>query len=179
VSDQNYSCPSCGHSSFPSFVPNAQDKLVVQCVKCNHMDQTLTPANWNVGIAALKGEGESRDGWQGKRAVIVDTMLGASAPTASFAITNEMRPSLAPSFTQPAAPHDILSWIEQRSMWLAAEEARLDGELAGLRAKIAATRAEYKKLSRMTRVAKRDEAQEAIARDLRPPLQTAFVPTSN
>lgn len=165
----DYDCPACGTSSFPSFVPNAKDKLVVQCVKCRHMDETRGPAHFTVGIAAMPNGDSSEAGWKGKTMVHVD--VSSPAPQIKSAATHP------PRSTEPSAPTDVISMIERRAMWLGAEEARLDGELAGIRARIAAVRGERKKLDRMLRVARRDEAQSEMA--LRPSLQSTLVPMNN
>ncbi len=166
--NQDYKCPACDFIGFPTFVPNDKDKLILECPKCNRRDGTITPANFSVGIAAMPSGGGAEAGWKNKTAVEVDltpaiipaTPLPARVP--------------APHAAQPVGPGDVLAWIEQRSMWLGAEEARLDGELSGLRAKIAAVKSERKKLDRMLRVAKRDEAE----RDLRP-LQSTLLPMNS
>jgi hypothetical protein len=73
-------------------------------------------------------------------------------------------PAPAATYQPPPAlqPTNVIAALEERSIWLAGEEARLCGERARVDANLAAVRAESKQLNRMLRVGRRDAARDAI-----------------
>lgn len=179
----DFVCQACGVKEFPSFVMNAKSKLIAECTRCQWQDPSRGPSDFGKGLAAMpSGAGATSPGWGGKNVVVVDLNPARPDPRqAPTAVSHT--PVVAPGYAPYAAlgpapavpaitPGDVLSWIEQRAMWLAAEEARIEGDIAAQRARLAGVKAEQKRLMRMMRAGRRDEAREP--QDARPPTQTTL-----
>lgn len=165
---------------------SAQSRLIAECTFCQWQNPSLGPADFSKGVASMPTGGATGPGWSGKQMVVVDLNHAAKPmpvaqsqtyQTPTAALPNGYTPYASlppgPAPTVPSmAPGDVLSWIEQRAMWLAAEEARIEGEIASQKSRLAGVKAEQKRLMRMMRAGRRDEAREEIVRA--PPLQTTL-----
>jgi hypothetical protein len=157
-----YTCPNCAKTAFPTFVLSDKTaKLVAQCAndECLHIDQSLGPSDFSRGVASFS-ESESGPGWAGKRQVVVDLKVPSPPVARSAPVIPAPQPS--PHVAAPAPPTDVIGMIEERAMWLAAEEARLAGVIAKAQAEAAGVRAEAKRLTRMLRAAHRESVAERL-----------------
>jgi hypothetical protein len=157
-----YTCPNCARTAFPTFVLSDKTaKLVAQCAndECLHIDQSLGPSDFSKGVASFS-ESESGPGWAGKRQVVVDVKGTALGPVTSPHPSQAQPAPRVPA--PPSPPTDVIGMIEERAMWLAAEEARLAGVIAKAQAEAAGVRAEAKRLTRMLRAAHRDNAADRV-----------------
>ena len=161
---KEYTCPACGKTAFPGFIPNDKYKLVVQCanIDCNRVDGSLGPSDFSQGIAVMPTEtSQKTEGrWTAVRshtvapgANILDLPTRAQAPVVIIDRSISQTPFSPPS---AHAPGDVLSWIEDRALWLAAEEARIAGAIAELQSKRAGVLAEKKQLDKMLKSARRE-----------------------
>ena len=166
------SCPKCDRVAFPQFVMANSGKLVARCSNpdCVYEDHSLGPSNFNRGVAVVA------DG-NGVRQVIPVTTSAPPEPPRQMSLQPmpqlaQPAPAAAPVIEAPppmrasAAPGDVIGWIEDRAAWLAAEEARLEGEIATTRAKLAGLRVERRRLDKMLRAGRREF-------DVRPLAKTA------
>jgi hypothetical protein len=171
----SYTCQSCQKTSFPHFIladkgPRA-GKLVVECPnpECLRVDNALGPEHFNSGVAAIRDESKpDGEGWQGKRQVIVDTNADVATQTAQLAQVGAT-PS-APAVEHvgrhvvtQAAPKDIVTLLQEKSLALAAEEARLTDTIANAKLQLDATKAERKRIEKMLAVGRRDQARAQAA----------------
>lgn len=136
-----YACTRCGLEAFPSFVLANSGKLIVECTRCQNQDPGLGPSDFTKGLAVSKTDGAV--GWGGRQVTVTES---TAARTPSVARTVQSTPARP---VAPTAPGDVISWIEERTLWLATEEARLEGEAAGVRSQLATCRAERKRLQKM------------------------------
>jgi hypothetical protein len=161
----SYPCPNCQKTSFPNFVLNdRKGHLVVQCPnpECLHIDNTLQPKDFTAGVAALdRVDANKEPGWQGRKQVVVDpnaevttqTVAATSPPTAvapAAAVFATVTPAAQP-------PRDVVAWLEERTLALALEEARLTNDITSLKARIGAAKSERKRLEKMLAVGRRDQ----------------------
>ena len=179
----NFTCPNCSKTSFPAFVLNdTTGKLVAQCTngECLFTDNRLGPNDFNQGIAAMPVDGSNgAAGWASKQQVLVttETERAPAAHLRPFGAPPIVPPlasgPLAPApyrVAAPAEPTDVITMIEQRSLWLGSEEARLEGELAATQSRLAGIRAESKRLTKMLKAAQRTDDE---GRRVRPAIENA------
>lgn len=160
----------------PGFVMGDSGKIVAECTKCQATDERVTPASFNSGVASLKDEAAAgaAPGWGGKKQVVVQTQ---EAPPAAYQPPAMAMPQAMPVYAaQPLgsslriAPPPTLDpslpiehQIEQRALYLASEEARIDGEIAALTSQRAGIRVESQKLRKMLRASHSVQAQPATS----------------
>lgn len=128
----DFVCGACEWTGYPSFDLTDAGKLCAQCVKCEWVNRSLGPADFNRSVAVVKDE------------------KGVAHATETPARPAPRAP--AHSYTEPP---DVLALVRDRLAYLTAEEARLEGIRADTTARLAGMRVEAKKLRKMLAAAGR------------------------
>lgn len=162
----SYRCQGCPFDGFPSFVLSNSGQMIVECPKCQRQDPGLHPSDFNKGVAAMHTDTSAGPGWGGKSAVVVQQNSAPAVSPPPMQRPQYAAPlpaPVAPAAPPARAPGDVLAWIEDRSAWLAAEEARLEGQIATERATLAGVRAERRRLEKMLRAGRERTPREDVS----------------
>jgi len=154
----SWSCPRCASTLYPGFVLNDAMKMQATCSACGATDPSTTAADMNVGIASVEDVSSAGPGWGGKKQQVV--AVGARAAVANGSVSIEMPRVAAPQITRQSTRHMP---IQERIAGLAAEEARLTGEIAEARARLAGVRAERRTLAKLSAPSLIEHAPDGVA----------------
>ena len=141
----SWSCPRCESTVFPGFVMDDKMRMQAVCHACGSTDPTTTAADLNVGLAAVEATDDNANpGWGSKKQQVV--AAGARAAIANGTVSVEM-PRLGVGQLTKQSIRNVP--IGDRVTDLIAEEARLEGEIAEARARLAGVRAERRTLVKL------------------------------
>jgi hypothetical protein len=160
-----FECPKCRNTGFPGFTMGNDARMVVCCNKCGYEAPHLGPADFSQGLATTEAAAGDVRGWAGRAVVVVDTSGRApevamrTAPAPIVQPAGHMHPGHPAPIVQPLQPGDVIGWIESRAQWLAAEDAKLEGQVAECKARLAGIRAEARRLNKMLTAGKGARAE--------------------
>ena len=154
-----YHCPKCERDAFPTFVPDKNFKLQVQCSNsdCNYQDSTLGPLDFSKAVSrdasgvdhVVEPSANITDKHPERRRVRATNAPVALAPAVVAPTYPAATSLLATTATPPSG--NIFDVLEARVASLIAEEGVNAAEMIRLKARNATVIAERKQLEKMLR----------------------------